>query len=448
MRARLKRSMISRWPFLSHTVRIATALIVATPLMVAAGCGIGSQVASPASDPHAFVQRHALDVHPHVLQSSPPALFVEFPIPTASSQPEGLAVGPDSLVYFTEFTGNKIGRITQTGAITEFPIPTAASGPSYIASAGTAALWFVESNANQLGEIGVNGAISEFPVPTAASGLTAIAFTQANTGMWFTESAANKIGTIAIQTKNITEYQLPTAGSRPGGIIAGPQGGMFFTELGAARIGKITKAGLITEYPIPAPAQYIDKASDGNLYFTMPTRQSLGEMTAGGVYVTEFPTGLSPSLPWGLTGGTQHIDIWYLDRSANAVMSFNTFDHTLAVFTATTPASDPFAIQMARDENLWFTERAANIIGVYVRLRMTVTPNSLTFSTVGQQQSFSVVERKYTLTFTTTGCPLKIATVSPGPATTFTITAQGAGSCTISVRDKFANTSNVTVTVN
>jgi hypothetical protein len=170
-------------------------------------------------------------------------------------------------------------------------------------------------------------------------------------------------------------------------------------------------------------------------------------MTTAGVYVTEFPSGQNPSEPFGLMGGNNHIDIWYLDRLANSVMSFNTFDHTLAVFTAPTLGSDPYGIQMARDNNLWFTERAANNIGVYVRYRMTVTPSNLTFGSVGEQQTLSVVERKYGGLFTTSGCSPSIVTVSAGPATSFTVTATGAGSCTITVHDKFYNTSNVPVFV-
>jgi virginiamycin B lyase len=432
----------------SHAARLLLSIIVAAPLLVAAGCGIGSQVGGAVSVPQAISRLHAPPAHPDVLQSSPPALFVEFPIPTASSQPEGIAIGSDRLVYFTEFAGNKIGRITQTGGITEFPIPTIASGPSNIATDRTA-LWFVETQANKVVRMNTNGAMTEFPIPTQASGLYDIAWGELSNAMWFTESSVDKIGTIATTPGPITEYSLPNPGSQPGGIISAANGQMWFTELGAARIGKITNAGVITEYPIPAPAQFINKASDGNMYFSMPTRHSLGEITTAGVYVTEFPTGLSPSLPWGLAGGKDHIDIWYVDRLANAVLSFNTSDHSLAVFTATTPASNPYAIRMARDQNLWFTETDANNIGVYVRLRLTVTPSNLTFNSIGQQLSLSVVERKYGGTFTATGCPANIATVSAGPATTFVVTAQGVGSCTISVRDngQNLNTSNVPVTV-
>jgi streptogramin lyase len=38
--------------------------------------------------------------------------ITEFPIPTAGSQPAGIAAGPDGNLWFAEQLGNKIGRIT------------------------------------------------------------------------------------------------------------------------------------------------------------------------------------------------------------------------------------------------------------------------------------------------------------------------------------------------
>ena len=49
----------------------------------------------------------------------------------------------------------------------------------------------------------------------------------------------------------ITEYRVPTPGSDPEGITAGPDGNLWFAELGGDRIGRITTAGVITEYRVP-----------------------------------------------------------------------------------------------------------------------------------------------------------------------------------------------------
>ena len=92
--------------------------------------------------------------------------ITEFPIPTASSQPEGITSGPDQALWFTEAQGNKIGRITTSGSITEFALPTTASNPQGITLGPDQALWFTEFAGNKIGRITTGGSITEFALPT------------------------------------------------------------------------------------------------------------------------------------------------------------------------------------------------------------------------------------------------------------------------------------------
>jgi streptogramin lyase len=135
--------------------------------------------------------------------------IVEYPVPTAGSQPQGIALGPDGALWFTESNGNKIGRITVDGTITEFPIPTASSDPFGIAQGPDGALWFTEINRNKIGRITVGGVITEYPLPTGNADLSAIA-PGPDGALWFTEYTGNKIGRITVGG-NITEYPIPTA---------------------------------------------------------------------------------------------------------------------------------------------------------------------------------------------------------------------------------------------
>ena len=66
--------------------------------------------------------------------------MTEFATPSANSFPDGITVGADGNLWFTERSGNNIGRITTAGVITEFAVPIAASEPRKItAGAGAAA---------------------------------------------------------------------------------------------------------------------------------------------------------------------------------------------------------------------------------------------------------------------------------------------------------------------
>jgi serine/threonine protein kinase len=171
-------------------------------------------------------------------QASPAGSIAEFPVPTAQSDPAEITAGPNGNLWFTEYGGNKIGRISPSGTIIEFPVPTAGSGPGWITAGPDGNLWFTELFSNKIGRISPGGTIAEFPVPTANSvpnGITA----GPDGNLWFTEQSGNKIGRIS-PGGTITEFPVPTAQSDPIGITAGPDGNLWFTEYAGNNIGRIT----------------------------------------------------------------------------------------------------------------------------------------------------------------------------------------------------------------
>ncbi len=74
-------------------------------------------------------------------------------MPISGSAPAGIAARPDENLWFTEFAGNRIGRITPGGAVTEFPLPSPGSGPAEIAAGPDDNLWFTEQLGNKIGRI-------------------------------------------------------------------------------------------------------------------------------------------------------------------------------------------------------------------------------------------------------------------------------------------------------
>jgi streptogramin lyase len=55
--------------------------------------------------------------------------IADFELPNPNSNPNDLTVGPDNNLWFTEYNGNRIGRITVDGQITEFDLPNRNSAP-------------------------------------------------------------------------------------------------------------------------------------------------------------------------------------------------------------------------------------------------------------------------------------------------------------------------------
>jgi len=102
--------------------------------------------------------------------------IAEYPVPNRHVGMFGITAGPDGDLWFTEFGGNQIGRITTAGAIAEYPVPTAGSEPDPTTAGPDGALWFAEEFRAQIGRITTGGVITEYPLPNNASepfGITA-----------------------------------------------------------------------------------------------------------------------------------------------------------------------------------------------------------------------------------------------------------------------------------
>ena len=162
-------------------------------------------------------------------------------IPTANSQPFAITTGPDDALWFTEYAGNKVGRITTAGAITEFVIPSA-GGPGGITKGPDDALWFTEHNGNRIGRITTAGVITEFPLATpirVPHEITA----GPDGALWFTEENNAAIGRITTAGA-ITEFPIPTSNSHPVGIAKGPDDALWFTEYAGNKIGRLSVPAL------------------------------------------------------------------------------------------------------------------------------------------------------------------------------------------------------------
>lgn len=169
--------------------------------------------------------------------------IVEFPIPTPICGAQGITVGADGNLWFTEYNAGKIGRITPSGLITEFVIPSSHSGPNAISAGPDGNVWFTESYANAIGRITPDGTITEFPIPTPGFGPIGIA-SGPDGNVWFTDGS-NGIGRIT-PTGVISQFGV-ASGVIPFSIVANLDGNLWFTDLRGA-IGKITPGGTVTEY--------------------------------------------------------------------------------------------------------------------------------------------------------------------------------------------------------
>src|SRR5580658_6867880 len=254
--------------------------------------------------------------------------IASFPIPTSNSSPGGIATGPDGNLWFTEISGNKIGRLTPAGVITEFSLPTARSGPGRITAGPDGALWFVEAGANRIGRITVDGAVSEFPLPTADSVLTTATpgiGAGPDGNIWFAAIDGQSVGRIT-PLGAVTEFQSAGTLSGAGAITAGPDANLWYLAEGA--IGRVTTAGTVTEIPIAGASGAFESmlaGPDGDLWFFEDTLAggNLWRLTVAGS-ATKFPlTDLADSVRQMTVGPDGAI--WLALNATNRILRFEPF---------------------------------------------------------------------------------------------------------------------------
>ncbi|RKQ92789.1 ASPM-SPD-2-Hydin domain-containing protein [Solirubrobacter pauli] len=202
-------------------------------------------------------------------------------------------------------------------------------------------------------------------------------------------------------------YTLASAASDPAEIVLGPDGNLWFTER-AGRIGRITPAGVITEFAVPtAGAQPTDitVGPDGHLWFTDPGAQRVGRITTSGV-ITELAV---PTVPKDITVAAGHL--WYGGSAVGRVT-------TSGVVTSFPVQADGLA--RGPDDHLWFTRTAANAVG-----RMLIEPAatlSATSAAFGTPLVGTTSDRTLTLENTGTA-ELTVSSVSLTGATAFSLAA-------------------------
>jgi streptogramin lyase len=98
----------------------------------------------------------------------------------------------------------------------------------------------------------------------------------------------------------------PAPDPRPVSMTVGPDGNLWFTQSGRNKIGRVTPAGVFTEFPVPWAPHWITTGADSNLWFTARDTALIGRMTLSGL-VTEFAV---PHIAGRITAGPDG-NLWF-----------------------------------------------------------------------------------------------------------------------------------------
>jgi len=269
--------------------------------------------------------------------------------------------------------------------ITEFPIPMVADT---IVAGSDGALWFAARDRNQdtIGRITTDGAVTSSRQASVFTNLAA----GPDGALWFglirdilppvgplmAQPSIMSVGRITTAGV-ISEFHLPSVSYYFFGITAGPDGALWVTEFPHKKsIGRITTTGEINEFPLPSSVPpnvfRITAGPDGALWFADRFKNQIGRITTDGA-VTEFTVVRSFGVA-DITAGPDGA-LWFTDSAKKQVGRITA---TGAVTKFRLPSTADVRVQrgmpgywgitVGADGALWFTETPANTIG-----RLTTT---------------------------------------------------------------------------
>jgi virginiamycin B lyase len=248
--------------------------------------------------------------------------LTEYKLPVGSF-PTDISEGsyPESFMWFANYGSGKIGKIGNTGTVTEYDVP--GERFPYAITAGLEGgvnykwftIWSDEGEEGMIGRVNYKGEMKLFSLPGKTAGDIVVG---PDGNLWFTgDQAIGKMTTAGV----VTEYAL-AKGSYTENIAKGTEGELWFTYsggLGHDGIGKITTAGIVTEYPRAESNLFprgITVASDGRPWFTQVINSKIVKLEKNGTF-REF--GLSAeSAPWDITKGADGM-IWYVNGSSSEI---------------------------------------------------------------------------------------------------------------------------------
>jgi virginiamycin B lyase len=323
--------------------------------------------------PIAFVVARATGVATQAAAFTPRPTFYQFSIPVAANRPQWIAAGSDGNMWFTEFPGNTVAKITPAGVVTECPaIPTAASNPQGIIGASDGNLWFTEFAGSKITRVTTACAYTEFSTLFASDGPQLLT-DRGDGNIWFTGFTGNHVGFQGITSGVSGETTVPTPNAHPYGIAPAADLNLYFTENAVDQLGRIPMLfGAITEVPIAtgsAPTQIVrgpatETSCGGSpcMWFTEFGTSRVARLNPAGwpaPTVDEFPTTTASSNPIGIAAGRDNA-LWFTESGLDRIGRVSV-NGSVSEYTSPVTGLGLKGIAIAPDGSIWFAESGTGL---------------------------------------------------------------------------------------
>lgn len=296
--------------------------------------------------------------------------FTEYVLPTADSQPYDLAYA-DQAIWFTERAGNKLGRLdVATGDIEEFSLPTANSEPTGIAISPGGYIWYSGRNSNRLGRyLPSANTFEEFLFANYGAQFEDIAAVS-DAIVWATAPALNEVAYLDVAK---VERAASTASSTvEPDEEDGPSFGGFAVFLPAVAETRPAPFLFLNTAPYERPMQVVVDSA-GLPWFTLRDsgfilRYAPGTLSLWRPYTLPNPDGGPVGLAYRDDGATW--SFWYTQSASDEA------GHLLTRFTSTpisvrqrplpgpdgAPGAQPWGIAVDANEHVWIAAGQSNTI--------------------------------------------------------------------------------------
>jgi len=359
----------------SREYRIVLPVIVLAALLVLADCG-------------------STGISPNTTSATTPASTTtgeihEYPLPQDKSGLMRPVSDHRGRIWFGEMGRNALAVFDpHSETFQQSTPPHGAFGIMGIAVAGDDTIWFAEQYANYIGHYDpVSGKYTTYDLPvittpdpgdqnktlTLPTAPNDIAI-DAQGNAWFTEMNADALGMLDTRTGQFRHYAISDKKSvqtiSPYGITIDAQGMVWFSEASTNNLGRLDpRTGSIHHFTLHGPNNpLMELASDthGNIWATTFHYPDLLKFDPVTETFTSYPVPAlanSTSALYDLAitpGGT----IWTTLTAANEIARFDMSTKKYTYYQIPTESSLPLGITQGADHTLWFTESAANKLGV------------------------------------------------------------------------------------
>ncbi|MCS7240126.1 MAG: hypothetical protein NZ651_02630 [Candidatus Bipolaricaulota bacterium] len=335
-------------------------------------------------------------------------------IPTHNSLPHAIAVGADGKVYFTEFSGNKVGQLDpRTNELRERPV---GAGPSGLVLNDDGGLFITLAIDNAIQFLVFTGGTASWAIPTANAWPEVLVFGTGpgKVNLWLNERQGRKVARfsptqifvtlplITVPAVSVTPKTLnlepviqkvipdvypgnpllpppialfPATASGPftewasfvtdrqvERVAVAPDGKVWFSqgEAPLCRLDPDTNTVLYYGLPIGSAglALLVDPA--GNVWFSDTKRVAIGRLdpTTCDISLWAIPEGREPFAILVSASG----EVWFTDREGDTIGKLSPATGEFCLYQLP-PGSHPLFLVLSADGMLWFTAERGNYLG-------------------------------------------------------------------------------------